>query len=134
MDLDEGTSRYYEGNAALAFLEPWLKRLADQVTKLRPPLYLLDPADWALRLLTQYATDKRLPGAEFPGLAPAQIHRICAMGLSLDVTGRTAIQGEPGTGKTRMGTGSAARQAYRWRYRGLDFAGQKQPAWVKNLR
>lgn len=134
MDLDAGTSRYYEGNAALAFLEPWLKRLAEQVTKLRPPLYLLNPADWELRLLTQFATDKRLPGAEFPGLAPAQIHRICAMGQSLDVTGRTALQGEPGTGKTRMGTGSAARQAYRWRYRWQEFAGHKQPFWVKKLR
>lgn len=134
MDLESGASRYYEGNAALAFLEPWLKRLADQVTRIRPPLYLLNPADWELRLLTQFATDKRLPGAEFPGLAPAQIHRICAMGLSLDVTGRTAIQGEPGTGKTRMGTGSAARQAYYWRYRNTEFAGQKQPAWLKKLR
>lgn len=134
MDLDTGEARYYEGNAALTFLEPWLKRLAEHVTTLRPPLYLLDPAEWELRLFTQFATDKHLPGAQFPGLAPAQIHRICAMGRSLDATGRTAIQGEPGTGKTRMGTGTAARQAYRWRYRHQEFSGQKQPAWVKNLR
>jgi hypothetical protein len=134
MNLDTGEARYYEGSAALAFLEPWLKRLAERVTRLRPPLYLLDPADWELRLFTQFATDKRLPGASFPGLAPAQIHRICAMGRSLDATGRTAIQGEPGTGKTRMGTGSAARQAYRWRYRNTEFSGQKHPAWMKKLR
>ncbi len=134
MNLENGEWRYYEGNAALTFLEPWLARLSERVTSLRPPLYLLDPAEWELRLLTQFATDKRLPGAEFPGLAPAQIHRICAMGRSLDATGRTAIQGEPGTGKTRMGTGTAARQAYRWRYRDQEFAGQKQPAWLKKLR
>lgn len=134
MDLDTGHWCYYEGQAALTFLEPWLKRLAEQVMRQRPPLYQLQPAAWELRLLTQFATDKRLPNAAFPGLAPAQMHRICAMGLSLDVTGRTAIQGEPGTGKTRLGTGSAARQAYRWRYRDHDFARDRQPAWVKRLR
>ncbi len=134
MDLPSGESRYYESNEALAYLQPWLAPLADRVARLRPPLYALDPEDWELRVLTQFALDKRLPGAEYPGLAPAQMHRVLAMGRSLDVNGRTAIQGEPGTGKTRMGTASAARQAYMWRHRQHEFAAHRQPAWVGNLR
>jgi ParB/RepB/Spo0J family partition protein len=58
------------------------------------------------------------------------------MGLSLDHSGRTAIQGEPGTGKTRLAVATAARQAYHWRHRNtaLFQRGQSQPAWVRGLR
>jgi hypothetical protein len=134
MDLSTGEATYYEGNAALAFLQPWLAQLAERVARLRPPLYLLNPADWELAVLTQFALDKRLPGASYPGLAPAQLHRVAALGRSLDVNGRAAIQGEPGTGKTRMGTATAARQAYYWRERSHEFAQHRQPAWVRALR
>src|SRR6185312_5103004 len=61
-------------------------------------------------------------------------HRIFAMTRSLDVRHRTAIQGEPGTGKTRMATATAALQAYRWRHRNTEFQHAIQPAWVSGLR
>ena len=101
----------------------------------RKPLYQLDPTDWEIRVLSQFGTDKQLPKATYAGLAVPQMHRVFAMGRSLDRRGRTAIQGEPGTGKTRLATATAARQAYRWRHRNTPtFKQSEQPAWVKNLR
>jgi catechol 2,3-dioxygenase-like lactoylglutathione lyase family enzyme len=134
LDLVGHQWRYYEGEEVFAFLRPWLRTLAQRAHAKRPPLYSLAPEDWELRVLAQFGLDKQLPGAAFPGLAPPQLHRVVAMGRSLDVKGRTAIQGEPGTGKTRMGTASAARQAYRWRYRNDAFTGRRQPAWIKRMR
>src|SRR5260221_13998941 len=58
------------------------------------------------------------------------------MGCALDASGRTAIQGEPGTGKTRLAVATAARQAYHWRHRNTTLFrdGHAQPAWVSGLR
>src|SRR5260221_12794104 len=58
------------------------------------------------------------------------------MGCALESAGRTAIQGERGTGKTRLAVATAARQAYHWRHRNtaLFRDGRPQPAWVSGLR
>src|SRR5260221_12713656 len=58
------------------------------------------------------------------------------MGCALESAGRTAIQGEPGTGKTRLAVATAARQAYHWRHRNTQLFrdGHAQPAWVSGLR
>jgi hypothetical protein len=134
LNLESGRSRYYQGEEVFEFLKPWIPTLASRVIAKRKPLYRLDPADWEIRVLSQFGTDKRLPNAGHAGLAVAQLHRVFAMCRSLDVKGRTAIQGEPGTGKTRMATGTAKRQAYRWRHRNTEFLGTAQPAWVRGLR
>jgi hypothetical protein len=52
-------------------------------------------------VVSQFGRDKQLPNAAFPGLSLAQQHRVYAMGRALDASGRSAIQGEPGTGKVR---------------------------------
>ncbi len=58
------------------------------------------------------------------------------MGRALNATARTAIQGEPGTGKTRLAVATAARQAYHWRHRNTALFSNAfpQPAWVGGLR
>jgi len=136
LNLATGETRYEQGEAVFTFLQPWLSTLAARVVEKRQPLYRLDPADWELRVVSQFGRDKQLPNAAFPGLSLAQQHRVYAMGRALDHSGRTAIQGEPGTGKTRLAVATAARQAYRWRHRNtaLFRGGQPQPAWVSGLR
>lgn len=134
LNLHRGTVRYYQGEEVFRFLEPWLGRLSGRVIEKRRPLYRLDPADWELAVLSRFGTDKRLPNAAFAGLAIPQLHRVFAMGRSLDVKGRTAIQGEPGTGKTRMAGAVAGRQAYRWRHRGTIFRHAVQPHWIAGMR
>jgi hypothetical protein len=134
LNLVQGTTTYYQGDAVFAFLQPWLKALAERVVEQRRPLYRLDPAPWEMRVLAQFGLDKQLPRAPYPGLAIPQLHRVFAMARLLDVRSRVAIQGEPGTGKTRMATGTGARQAYRWRHRTDEFAHLIQPAWVNGLR
>jgi len=135
LNLIRGTTHYYQGEDVFTFLQPWLPTLASRVIKKRKPLYQLDPADWEIRVLSQFGIDKQLPKAVYAGLAVPQMHRVFAMGRSLDARGRTAIQGEPGTGKTRLATATAARQAYRWRYRNTEeFRQSEQPTWIKNLR
>ena len=136
LNLATGETRYEQGEAVFTFLQPWLSTLAARVIEKRQPLYRLDPADWELRIVSQFGRDKQLPHAAFPGLSLAQQHRVYAMGRTLDVKGRTAIQGEPGTGKTRLAVATAARQAYHWRHRNaaLFKQGQPQPAWVRGLR
>jgi len=149
LNLQTGETRYEQGEAVFTFLQPWLGTLAERVIEKRQPLYRLDPADWELRVVAQFGQDKQLPNAAFPGLSIAQQHRVYAMGRALDVSGRTAIQGEPGTGKTRLGVATAARQAYQWRHRttlfqhgsdaGVPPAGSApgaaaQPAWIRGLR
>lgn len=104
LDLKRGHTTYYEGSAVFAFLAPWISVLATYAQQKRPPLYDLSPQDWELQVLSQFGIDKQLPNAAFPGLAPAQMHRVCAMGRSLDEHGLVAIQGEPGTGKVRRMT------------------------------
>ena len=101
LNLETGQTRYEQGEAVFTFLQPWLATLAARVVEKRQPLYRLDPADWELRVVSQFGQDKQLPNAAFPGLSLAQQHRVYAMGRALDATARTAIQGEPGTGKVR---------------------------------
>jgi Uncharacterised methyltransferase family (DUF6094) len=136
LNLETGETRYEQGEAVFTFLQPWLSTLAARVVEKRQPLYRLDPADWELRVVSQFGQDKQLPNAAFPGLSLAQQHRVYAMGRALDATSRTAIQGEPGTGKTRLAVATAARQAYRWRHRNTELFRNAfpQPAWVRGLR
>jgi SAM-dependent methyltransferase len=136
LNLETGETRYEQGEAVFSFLSPWLSTLAARVVEKRRPLYRLDPTDWELRVVSQFGRDKQLPNAAFPGLSLAQQHRVYAMGRALDASGRTAIQGEPGTGKTRLAVATAARQAYHWRHRNtaLFRDGRPQPAWVSGLR
>ena len=141
LNLETGETRYEQGEAVFTFLQPWLSTLAARVVEKRQPLYRLDPAEWELRVVSQFGRDKQLPNAAFPGLSLAQQHRVYAMGRALDASGRSAIQGEPGTGKTRLAMATAARQAYQWRHRNTAlFRGQgqdkgvKQPAWMRGLR
>ena len=137
LNLLTGETRYEQGEAVFTALRPWLGTLAARVIEKRQPLYRLDPADWELQVVAEFGRDKQLPYAAFPGLSEAQHHRVYAMGRALDMRGCTAIHGEPGTGKTRLGVATAARQAYRWRHRtsSLFRDGQHpQPAWVRGLR
>lgn len=137
LNLATGETRYEHGEAVFTFLRPWLNTLAERVIEKRQPLYQLDPADWELRVVAQFGRDKQLPNAAFPGLSIAQQHRVYAMGRALDRKGRTAIQGEPGTGKTRLGVATAARMAYHWRHRNSSLFKQEpgsQPAWIRGLR
>ncbi len=139
LNLATGETRYEQGEAVFTFLQPWLSTLAARVVEKRQPLYRLDPADWELRVVSQFGRDKQLPNAAFPGLSLAQQHRVYAMGRALDASGLSAIQGEPGTGKTRLAMATAARQAYQWRHRNTalfrrEGNGQKQPTWMSGLR
>lgn len=136
LDLERGSARYYQGDEVFAFLQPWLQTLAARVVERRTPLYQLHPEDWEVRVIAQFGTDKQLPGAPFPGLAPAQMHRVFALARCIDVKGRAAIQGEPGTGKTRLAGATAAHMAYRWRNRQSagEFQHAVQPQWVSGLR
>src|SRR5258708_376324 len=136
LNLATGETRYEQGEAVFTFLQPWLATLASRVGEKRQPLYRLDPADWELHVVSQFGQDKQLPNAAFPGLSMAQQHRVYAMGRALDATSRTAIQGEPGTGKTRLAVATAARQAYHWRHRNTELfrQGQTQPPWIRGLR
>jgi hypothetical protein len=136
LNLATGQTRYEQGEAVFSFLAPWLGQLAARVVERRQPRYRLDPAEWELRVVSQFGQDKQLPNAAFAGLSAAQQHRVYAMGRALDETGRVAIQGEPGVGKTRLTTAVAARMAYQWRHRnGPLFLGQaRQPAWMAGLR
>jgi hypothetical protein len=135
LNLASGSSHYYQGEEVFTYLQPWLPTLAARVIEKRKPLYQLDPADWEMRVVSNIGKDKQLPGAAFPGLAVAQHHRVYAMSRAIDAKGRTAIQGEPGVGKTRIGIATVARLAYRWRQRNAaEFRQEAQPGWVKHLR
>jgi SAM-dependent methyltransferase len=134
LNLTSGEVVYYQGEAVFEYLAPWLSRLATRVLAKRQPLYRLDPADWELEVCARIGTDKQLPGAAYPGLVPPQLHRVFAMGAALDVRGRVAIQGEPGTGKTRQSTALMARQAARWRQQQTCQQAERQPAWMRRLR
>ncbi len=135
LNLASGATHYYQGEEVFTYLQPWLPTLAARVIEKRKPLYQLDPADWELRIVSSIGKDKQLPGAAYPGLAVAQHHRVYAMSRAIDAKGRTAIQGEPGVGKTRLGIATAARLAYRWRQRNAaEFRHEAQPRWVKHLR
>ena len=115
LDLASGETRYEQGDAVFAFLDDWLPILASQILNLRQPRYNLNNADdWMLQVAAQIGTDKQLPKAAHPGLAEPQIHRVNAMFLALSHKRRVAIQGQPGTGKTRLLITLMAQNAYYW--------------------
>ena len=115
LDLTTGETSYYQGDAVFSFLDDWLPILASQILDLRQPRYDLNNADdWMLEVAARIGTDKQLPRAAHPGLADPQIHRVNAMFLALASKRRVAIQGQPGTGKTRMIIALMAQNAYYW--------------------
>src|SRR6266540_283941 len=67
-----------------------------------------------LQVAARIGIDKQLPRATHPGLADPQIHRVNAMFLALASKRRVAIQGQPGTGKTRMIIALMAQNTYYW--------------------
>jgi hypothetical protein len=88
-----------------------------------------------LQVAAQIGTDKQLPRATHPGLADPQIHRVNAMFLALASKRRVAIQGQPGTGKTRLLITLMAQNAYYWQTLRREETGaaeeeaQAQSAW-----
>jgi hypothetical protein len=115
LDLATGATTYYQGDAVFTFLDRWLSILATQILTLRQPLYDLNNAeDWMLQVVAQIGIDKQLPRATHPGLADPQIHRVNAMFMALARKRRVAIQGQPGTGKTRMIIALMAQNAAYW--------------------
>lgn len=184
LNITQQTAQYYQGEEVFTFLEPWMGILASQVAEKRRPIYELNPPEWMMRVMAHLCQDKQLPNAEFAGLAPAQQHRVYAMYQNIcGGSGRTlllspspsssspqgksssprraeqkrqiAMQGEPGTGKTRLAATTGALMAYQWRYRlrpelfadtilsqHEESVGQqreattphRQPDWVKRLR
>src|SRR5215212_6144190 len=115
LDLATGETRYYQGDDVFSFLDDWLPILATQILALRQPRYDLNNAeDWMLEVAAQIGIDKQLPRATHPGLADPQIHRVNAMFLALAHKRRVAIQGQPGTGKTRMIIALMAQNAHYW--------------------
>ena len=115
LDLATGETSYYQGDAVFAFLDDWLPILASQILELRQPRYDLNNADdWMLQVAARIGTDKQLPRATHAGLADPQIHRVNAMFLALAHKRRVAIQGQPGTGKTRLLIALMAQNAYYW--------------------
>ncbi len=115
LDLTSGETSYYQGDAVFTFLDDWLPILATQILALRQPRYDLNNAeDWMLQVAAQIGTDKQLPRATHPGLADPQIHRVNAMFMALAHKRRVAIQGQPGTGKTRMIIALMAQNAAYW--------------------
>jgi hypothetical protein len=134
LDLTTGDTATHQRDAVYTFLQPWLSRLADEVLGKYRPLYCLDPEDWEIDVVMRIGQDKQLPGATFPGLALPQQHRVFALWRALNAFGRTAINGEPGTGKTRIHIALMALFAHLWQEREGMFRGRKLPRWVKRLR
>jgi SAM-dependent methyltransferase len=135
LHLASGAVRYLQGEEVFEYLTPWLPMLAGRVLEKRQPLYRLDPAAWELEVCARIGLDKQLPGSPSPGLVPPQLHRVFAMGAAIDWRGRVAIQGEPGTGKTRQSIALVARQAHLWRgYRRGRCPTSHRPAWLRPLR
>ena len=133
LNLDTGAVAHYQNDAAFAFLQPLLPTLAAQVLAKHQPHYQLDPEDWEIRVVIQIGCDKQLPGAEHPGLAPAQMHRVFALRRALWATGRALFQGEPGVGKTRQIIALIATLCHYWQERATAFRQIKQPRWARRL-
>lgn len=133
LDLATGAVNQYQNDAAFAFLQPLLPTLATQVLQKHQPRYQLDPEDWEIRVVAQVGLDKQLPGAEHPGLAPAQMHRVFALRRALWETGRAMFQGEPGVGKTRQIIALIATLCTYWKEQSTAFHHQKKPAWARRL-
>lgn len=137
LNLQTGDIQYHQKDEVFRFLKAggWLPALAAECRRRRQPIYQLDPADWQLRVACHVGVDKQLHGAPFPGLSVAQQHRAYALWASVATLGRAAIQGEPGTGKTRILTLLMAQAAYRWQQRDApEFRGERQPAWIRRLK
>lgn len=164
LNLATGETTFAQGEAVYQLLAPWMATIAAEVIAHRPPIY--DPAQvqpWQYRQATTIGADKQLPGAAHPGLAAPQFHMSCALYAGLNQRGRAAVQGAPGTGKTRQTILTAAMLAYRWRHRPGNisriqrddgavsyelvdtvktlsadevaaFVGQRQPRWMVRLR
>jgi hypothetical protein len=118
LNLHTGETTFVKGEPVYSLLKPWMQILAAEVIAHRPPLY--QPAavqPWQLRLATVIGADKQLPGAPHPGLTATQLHMSCALAVGLNELGHAAVQGAPGTGKTRQLIMTAAQQAYHWRHR-----------------
>src|SRR6266545_714555 len=118
LNLATGETTFAQGEEVYQLLGSWMATIAGEVIHHRPPLY--DPAKvqpWQYRLAATIGADKQLPGAPHPGLAAPQFHMSCALYAGVDQRGRAAVQGAPGTGKTRQTILTAAMLAYRWRHR-----------------
>lgn len=136
LDLATDETRYYQGDDVFTFLDDWLPILASQILALRQPRYDLNNADdWMLQIAARIGIDKQLPKAAHAGLADPQIHRVNAMFLALAHKRRVAIQGQPGTGKTRLLIALMAQNAYYWQQlrreeiAAADEEAQAQAAW-----
>ncbi len=134
LNLDTGDITHYQKDAVFEFLAPWLPILAERVLARYRPLYDLNPPDWLLDVACQIGLDKALPGADEPGLAIPQLHRVFAMWYALCAKGYVAMQGEPGTGKSRMHTLLMAIFAYAWANRSRLFTRATRPKWIDKLR
>jgi hypothetical protein len=132
LNLVSGELTHYQRDEVFTFLRPWLAILAQRVLHQYNPIYDLNPPDWMLRVAMTIAQDKTLPGAAMAGLQSPQLHRSFAGYTALCETGRFAINGEPGTGKTRMHILIMALFAYTWQHRHV-WEG-KRPTWVKGVR
>jgi hypothetical protein len=133
LNLRTGAVAHYQHDAAFAFLQPLLPTLASQVLARHQPLYQLDPADWEVAIVAQVGLDKQLPGADHPGLAPAQMHRVFALRRALWANRRAMFQGEPGVGKTRQLIALIALLASCWRERSAIKPGDRLPSWFRKL-
>jgi hypothetical protein len=118
LNLVSGETTFAQSEEVYHLLAPWMATIAAEVISHRPPIY--DPAQvqpWQYRLAASIGADKQLPGVPHPGLAAPQFHMSCALYAGVDQRGRAAVQGAPGTGKTRQTILTAAMLAYRWRHR-----------------
>lgn len=133
LNLETGAVAHYQNDEAFAFLQPLLPTLAAQVLAKHQPRYQLDPEDWEIGIVAQVGLDKQLPGADYPGLAPAQMHRVFALRRALWETGRAMFQGEPGVGKTRQIIALIATLCHFWKEQATAFNGAKKPSWARHL-
>lgn len=134
LDAETGEASTYEGEAVYDWLRPVVNELAQQVLASLPPRYNLNPSDWMVQVAMRVAQDKQLPGMDRAGLAAPQLERAFALYTSLCEQRRGAIQGTPGTGKTRMAALVMALMAYRYHQRDGYFRHEADPAWVKRSR
>ena len=132
LNLETGALAHYQRDEVFAVLQPWLPLLAERVLGQYTPIYDLNPPDWMLGVAATIAQDKTLPGAATAGLQAPQLHRAFAGYTALCALGRFAVNGEPGTGKTRMHILIMALFATTWQHRHA-WAG-KLPRWVKQTR
>ena len=132
LNLETGALTHYQRDEVFAFLKPWLALLATRVLGQYTPIYDLNPPDWMLGVAATIAQDKTLPGAAMAGLQAPQLHRSFAGYTALCEQGRFAVNGEPGTGKTRIHILIMALFAFTWQHRHV-WQG-KLPRWVKQTR